>query len=166
MTQGPHCKRDGLPEDFDWTIECEMAAAYQKATPNSVIYVASAFQQTGSLSELDFYAKAFGERGIPNEALVLDPRGFETVVQCERAVEFAKKESARLVIFCTYFHFLRVLYLCRGNRAKYCVVWGTPGKGLTRMHLVFTVLFPCIDLLGFRRPYLAWVERRRLKGIQ
>ena len=143
-----------------------MAAEVQRACPDSVIYVPSAFGQTGSKSEYDFYKEELGKNGVPSDALFMDRHGYETVEQCELALTLAKKENAALTVISTYVHFRRIRYLFRERRVEHYIAYGTPNRWLQFTHIVLAAGFPLIDALGLREWWKQRIIRRRLKGIQ
>ena len=96
-TQGPHLPRAGPEEKYDWRVQCRTAAALQHEIPDSIIYVPSAFQQTGARSELEFYGAQLRTDGVSQESMLLDPHGLETVEQCELALALSEKNRARLI---------------------------------------------------------------------
>ncbi len=165
-TQGPHLPRPGPSEQYDWLVQCRMAASLQRGLPGSVVYVPSAFHQAGSRSELDFYGEELRGEGVSEDALLLEPHGFETVEQCERALALARSKDARLLVITCYVHFPRVRYLLRGHAVEHCIAWGTPSAWLRFTHQVLGIGFRVIDALGLREPWKRLVGRRRLSGRQ
>ncbi len=165
-TQGPHLGRSGPAEQFDWRVQCRLAAALQKTMQNSVIYVPSAFQQTGTKSEIEFYGKQLLADGVPLEALHMDRRGLETVEQCELALALAKLEGAHLVAIVCDVQAMRVRYLLRGHDAEFIGATGTPNKFLRFTNLILGILFPLVHVLGLRGRWKQQVARRRMLGKQ
>lgn len=165
-TQGPHLPRKGPAEAFDWRAQCRVAAALQRGLDGSVIYVPSGFQQAGSPSELEFYGGALREAGVPDEALMLEPRGLDTIEQCDLATALAQSENARLVVVSCRVHFRRVRYLLKDHEVEHVIVDGVPSRWLQFTHIVLGVMFPVLDALGLRAQWRRYVNRRREKGRQ
>lgn len=165
-TQGPHLERPGPAEHFDWRVQCRIAATLQKASLNSVIYVPSAFQQTGTKSELTFYGDQLRAEGVPEEALRLDEHGLETVEQCELALALADREQARMVVIVCHVQVMRVRYLLRDHNVEFIIAKGTPNIGLHFTSLILGVLFPIIDVLKLRGWWKQRIARRRARGKQ
>ena len=165
-TQGPHLDRAGPSEQFDWRSQCRLAASLQRALPDSIIYVPSAFQQSGAKSEIDYYGEQLRDEGVPTDSQRLERCGLDTVEQCDLALALAKVENARLLVISCYVHFKRVRYLMKGHTVQHVIAYGTPSRWLQFTHLVLGVLFPVIDFLGLRSRWKQWVNRRRLQGKQ
>ena len=165
-TQGPHLPRTGPVAAYDWRVQCQLAAARWKSGTDSVIYVPSAFQQTGARSELDFYGELLSASGVPGDAMMLDPRGLDTVEQCELALALAARENARLVAISCHVHLPRVRYLLRGHGVEHVVASGTPNRWLHFTHIILAVLFPILDMLGLRGWWKSRVTKRRQAGLQ
>lgn len=165
-TQGPHMPRSGPAEEFDWRVQCRLAAKLQKERSDSVVYVPSAFQQAGARSELEFYGDELREDGVPPDAILLDPRGLDTVEQCDLALALAEKEQASLIAISCHVHVQRVRYLLRGHPVENVIARGTPSQWLRFTHLVLGIAFPVLDKLGLRDWWKQFVTRRRLKGKQ
>lgn len=165
-TQGPHCSRPEPEECFDWKVSCKLAAEVQRARPGSVIYVPSAFGQTGSKTEYDFYKEELERNGVPDEAVFMERRGYETTEQCELALALAEKENAVLTVVSTFVHFRRIRYLFRNRDVEHYIAYGTPNRWLQFTHIILTVGFPLIDALGLREWWKQRIIRRRLAGKQ
>ncbi|MDB6073095.1 MAG: hypothetical protein JWO89_735 [Verrucomicrobiaceae bacterium] len=165
-TQGPHLPREGPAEQFDWRVQCRLAAALQKGLPNAVVYVPSAFHQEGARPEIEYYGDQLRAEGISDQGLLLEARGFETIEQCELAVDLAEQEGARLVVISCHGHFKRVCYLLKGRAVEHVIAWGAPNRWLHFTHLVLTVAFPIIDVLRLRGWWKRTVVKRRLQGEQ
>ena len=154
-TQGPHMDRAGPSECFDWRAQCRVASALQKALPDAIIYVPSAFQQSGAKAEIDYYGEQLREEGVPTDSLKLEHCGLDTVEQCDLALALAKTENAQLLVISCYVHFKRVRYLMKGHAVEHVIAYGTPSRWLQFTHLVLGVLFPVIDFFGLRRGHQA-----------
>jgi len=165
-TQGPHLPRSGPAEKFDWREQCRLAARLRKEMPGATVYVPSAFQQAGAPSELAFYGAQLRAEGVPEEALVLDPRGLDTVEQCELALALAHGVNARLVAVSCAVHVARVRWLLRGHQVQHVIARGTPSRWLQFTHVVLAIAFPFLDVLGLRGWWKRRVSRRRLAGRQ
>lgn len=165
-TQGPHLPRSGQAEKYDWRVQCRVAAGLLGEMPEAAVYVPSAFQQAGSPSELEFYGAQLRDEGVPPEALLLDPRGLDTIEQCELAAALAQNEGARLVAISCAVHLRRVRYLLRGHAVEHVVAHGTPSRWLQFTHIVLGAAFPVIDALGLRGWWRQRVRERRLSGRQ
>jgi hypothetical protein len=165
-TQGPHLPRPGAEEDFDWREQCRLAASLQRERSDAVIFVPSAFQQSGSPSELESYGARLRAEGVPEIAMRLEPRGLETVEQCELAIELAQRENARLVAVTCSVQLARVKYLLRHHDVEHIVAHGTPNAWLRVSNAILAIAFPIIDHLGLRPAWKRWTSRRRLQGKQ
>lgn len=165
-TQGPHLPRKGPPEHHDWRMQCWIAATLQRGTPGSIIYVPSAFRQTGSLPEIELYGERLRTEGVAPEEMRLEAKGFETAAQCALADALAKEMQARLVAISCHVHFPRVRYLMKNMNARHVTARGTPNRCLHFSHLVLRPLFPLVDALGLRQQWISWVEKRRQAGMQ
>lgn len=165
-TQGPHLSRAGPREQFDWRVQCRKAAEMQKATPGSLIFVPSAFQQTGSRAEIDFYGEQLRAEGVPEKALLLSKRGFDTVEQCELALALLNQEQARLIAISCHVQSRRVRSLLKGHAVEHVVVHGIPSRWLQFTNCVLGFGFPVLDWLGLREWWKRRVARRRLQGKQ
>lgn len=165
-TQGPHLTRSGPAEAYDWRVQCRLAADCVKRKPGSVIYVPSAFQKEGCASELEFYGERLRAEGVPDEAMILELRGFDTVEQCELAIAFAAKEHAKLITITCRVQSRRVRYLMRGAGVEHIIAEGTPNRWLQFTNLALGVAFPIMDRLGLREWWKRRVARRRLGGKQ
>jgi hypothetical protein len=165
-TQGPHLPRSGAAGLFDWHVQCRLAAQLQREREDAVIFVPSAFQQTGSASELEFYGERLRAEGVPGAALRLEPRGLETIGQCELALDLAQRENARLIAVTCAVQLARVRYLLSGHQVEHIVAHGTPSASLRLTNAILAIAFPIIDHLGMRRAWIRWTARRRLSGRQ
>lgn len=165
-TQGPHMSRSGCADQFDWRVQCRMAAELQKGTADSVVFVPSAFQQAGARSEIDFYGEQLRAAGVAEYALLLTRQGWDTVEQCELALALAKLERARLIAISCNVHFKRVRYLLKGHAVEHVIAHGTPNRSLHFTHLALGIVFPVFDRLGLREWWKRWVARRRSRGKQ
>lgn len=165
-TEGPHLPRTGPEEDFDWRVQCRMAAQWLRAHPDGLVYVPSAFRQAGQPSELDFYRDRLGAEGVPDSSMLLDPSGWETIEQCDLALALAADRRARLTVLTCASHAKRVRYLMRGRDVEHLVAPGTASPSLRRAHVVLGVLFPLLDKAGLRGWWMRWLRHRRLQGTQ
>ncbi len=165
-TQGPHLPRSGPADQFDWHVQCRLAASLQRNTEDSVIYVPSAFHQTGSPSELDYYGAELRSLGVPESALILASHGLDTVEQCELATALATETGAQLIAVTCHVQRHRIRYLLRHTTVQHIIARGTPSRWLHFTHLVLTLAFPVLDLLGLRPWWKARLHHRRLAGKQ
>ncbi len=165
-TQGPHLTRRGQEEQFDWRAQCRLAAENQRATPDSVVFVPTAFQQEGARSELEFFGDQLRAEGVTEDALLLSKQGFETVEQCELALALAENERARLIAITCHVQFKRVGYLLRGRDVEHVVAYGTPNRWLQFTNRVLGIVFPVLDWLGLREWWKRRVAMRRSQGKQ
>lgn len=165
-TQGPHLPRKGPPEDYDWRVQCRLAAGLLRDHPDVVVYVPSAFQQQGAGSEIEYYSAQLLKDGVPADALLMDKRGLETVEQCELALELAGSLQARLIAVSCAVQARRVKYLLRRHHVEHVIANGTPNPWLRFTHAVLAFLFPVIDAAGGRGWWKRMVEGRRQKGRQ
>ena len=165
-TQGPHLDRPGSVEQFDWRVQCRLAADLQRTTPESIIYVPSAFRQAGTKSEIEFYRGQLLEEGVPEASLRLEPRGLETVEQCELALAVANREQSSLAVVVCEVQARRVRHLMKGHEVKFIIARGTPNQWLQFTNLILGVLFPVVDALGLRGWWKQRIAGRRLQGKQ
>lgn len=165
-TQGPHLPRTGPAEAFDWREQCRLAALVWRADPHSMIFVPSAFQQTGAPSELDFYGDQLRREGVSERSLILHARGLDTVEQCELALARAASERGSLIAITCAAQSLRVRYLLRGHRVLHVTAHGTPSRWLQFTNLVLAIAFPIIDQLGLREWWKQRLTQRRVLGKQ
>lgn len=165
-TQGPHMPRPRAEEDFDWRQQCRLAAVLQRERSDAVIYVPSAFRQSGAPSELEFYGERLRAEGVPETAMRLEARGLETVEQCELAIDLAQREHARLTAVTCRVQLARVKYLLRHHDVEHIVAHGTPNAWLRVSNAILAIVFPIIDQLGLRASWKRWTARRRLEGKQ
>lgn len=165
-TQGPHLRRSGDEDAFDWRVQCRIASRLQRELDDAVVVVPSAFHMTGSRSELDYYGERLRAEGVPASALRLDPRGLETIEQCELALALAREHNARLIAVTCSVQLARVRYLLRGHGVEHVVAHGTPNPSLRFTNAILAIAFPVIDHLGLRRAWVRFTTKRRLTGKQ
>jgi hypothetical protein len=165
-TQGPHLPRGGPAEQFDWRVQCRLAAERWRGNAECVVYVPSAFRESGSRAELEYYSGQLLAEGVPPEGMILDPRGLETVEQCELALALSEKERARLVAVTCRAQSRRVRYLLRGHDVEHITAEGTANPWLRFTNILLGVAFPIVDRLGLRGWWKRRVGRRRILGKQ
>ena len=153
-------------DQFDWRVQCRLAAAWQRSHPDSLIYVPSAFQQAGAPSELEYYGDRLRAEGVPGDLLRLDPRGYETVEQCELALALARSEQAKLVAVVCQVQARRVRHLLQEQAVEPIIARGKPNRWLQFTHLVLARVFPVVDHLGMREAWKQQIARRRVQGRQ
>ncbi len=165
-TQGPHLPRSGPADQADWRVQCRMAAERLRSLEDAVIYVPSAFQMTGKPHELDYYAGELRALGVAESALRLDPRGLDTVEQCELALDAARGGKAKLIAITCSTQSPRVRWLLRGHDVMHVTARGRANRWLRFSNGVLALVFPVLDVLGLREWWKARVARRRQAGLQ
>lgn len=155
----PRRGRIGPVHFQDWYRSCVLATQLAKELKGTVL-VPTAFTSMGE-SEADVYLSALRELGADVQIV---RRGFETVEQLDVAVEAAERKS--LIIVSTFLHFPRVWWLTRGkkNVSHRVVYGGLPRPKGVIADLILIIIFPVIDLLGWRKNFLSFLEQRRKRG--
>lgn len=91
---------------------------------------------------------------------------YETIGELEYALSLAEKEHAWLVIITTILHFPRVWWLTRGkNKVDRQIVFGIPRPLEAFTDIIGMIVFPIIDLLGFRKVWQKHIRDQRIQGI-
>lgn len=163
--------RIGSRELQDWLLLCKKAAllqsSYRSVGRDSRILILSAFRAIGStVSEADYYERALACYGVEKSEIQEAQCTYETIGELEYALHLAEKEHARLVIIVTFLHFPRVWWLtCGKNKVDCQIVFGIPRPEEAFTDMVGMILFPIIDLLGFRKTWQRYIRDRRIQGI-
>lgn len=156
--------RYGPLEWQDWIRACIDAALWKKAMPKAQIVVPCATQPVVGPPEVEYYVQAFRGLGYEIEAI---REGYETLAQIKIFGRLAKERNADLVLFTTWTHYPRVVWICWrcGVKArKFVVAWGIPRPREALTDLVNTFLYPALDLCGLQKWFKDKVIKRRLKG--
>ena len=160
LPKSPRPKRGRVgPEEWqDWYRGCVRAVALA-SEQNAPIVVPSAFR-TGNVSEADFYRIVLKKMGAADVEAV--DEGLETIGQLEAV--FKAAAGKKLIVVSSILHFPRVWWLCRGKGVQHSVVWGIPRPSEAIVDIVLALIFPIVDLLGWRSKFQKWSVRRRKAG--
>lgn len=168
--------RVGPKERQDWYQSCLMAmeelhralrTEEESCVVSNLIVVPSAVTMADSLPEAAIYFHTLvKELGIP-EIFVDTPKvGHETIGQIEYLMRYLD-EGYKVHLVCTALHLPRVWWLSRkyGERVSFgCTIRGIPRPTEAVTDIVMAVVFPIIDLLGYRSRFQQRVITQRLQG--
>lgn len=178
LTKGPHpTGRIGPRRLQDWrrALKEAVAVAYQAYFATSsqsfteagfpaTMLILSDVQIAGEEHEVELYSGFLDELGFTGPRIVLRET-YETIGQLDRAFEIAQEEDFQLVVVSTFLHYPRVRWLCRGRGAIHKCVWGIPRPREAITDIILAVVFPFIDMFGWRKGFLQKVNKRRQAGV-
>jgi vancomycin permeability regulator SanA len=165
LTKSPHARgRFGARKLQDYYRGLEIAVKELKANPEAKILVLSAFQQKGDLPEREIYKNCLLELKVPEERILVDVSGYETIGQIERMRKLVD-EGSSVVIVSTFMHYPRVRWLCRSlPRVSHRIAWGIPRPSELVTDIILNVAFPILDVCGLRTWFVHKVTARRQGG--
>ncbi len=148
----------------DWYRACEAAVLIQRwaGSAQCALLVVSGFEEPGFF-ERDFQREALGKLGGQNTIVI--PEGFETIGQIEAALNRVRENNAQLVVVSSLSHFPRVWWLTRNEKnVSHRVIFGIPRPQELMTDLILDVVFPIVDVLGWRQWFLEKTAVRRENG--
>ena len=164
--------RTGARKEQDWYLVVQEAVRIKKQQgEDSVVVAVTGFTNvTFSLPEIECYKQALLDFDLKEgKDFYLLHEGIDTITQLHAAHAFAVFHKTDFAVVSTKLHVMRIRWLCFWDKiqAKH---YTPPHLGIPRREeivndIVLTVLFPFIDIFGLRSRFLAYLEKRRAKGI-
>lgn len=119
--------------------------------------------------ELDCMIDTCKTEKLPEDKMIVQPIGYDTISVIQYAIDMCKKDTADLLIVSSQFHHLRIRWITsridkKGVTVKHKMIWGItrPQETLTDILLIF--LYPVIDLFGYSFWFTNHIKIRRDKG--
>ena len=173
--------RVGKREEQDWFLVVEEARnrllEYRKSGVKAVVIAVTGMKPSASTQpEIYFYKEALLSLGlVEGKDFSLISTGIDTITQLHEAFGFVNLwHGAQLEIVCTKLHFFRTIWLCfwdkkllNGNTKVMCYTpkkFGKPRSEEIINDLVMMLAIPIIDILGLRKNFLNYVNKRRSSG--
>ncbi len=162
----PERGRIGAKEYQDWYRSVILAARLlRRHMPSKILLISDVFIK-GSPHELQTYLDAFRECGVKRKDIIEIWKAQETTEQVEIALAYAREHRVKIISIVSFFHWPRLLWLCRGCHIEHHIAWGLPRIKEMFTDSILCVAFPLIDLCGGRGWFLKKVKARREAGVQ
>lgn len=113
------------------------------------IVIVSTMHIPGRMSEPEYYTSTLLELGETSPRLAL--QSYETIGELAGVLNLAENEQSNLIVVCTFGHYLRVLWLLRGESVELHTAFGLPRWRELLTDTLLAFVFPIIDLLGGRK---------------
>lgn len=163
----PEKSRWGSKELQDFWHSCAKAAMIldENQNPESKILLITNFQ-TNEGNEADYFSEILIDLDVDYNKIKVIREGVETLEQLLTAKYLVENDGSKLLIVCTFLHFLRVRWICwmEEIEARFKVAFGLPEPKNAVMNIILTAVYPILDLLGCSGWFQNLVIKRREKG--
>ncbi len=164
LTKSPHqTGRIGPREKQDWHRGLVKAKDLQEKTGGKILVISNV-HIAGERHEADLYDMALRELDVSDENIMIVRKAQETIEQIEIAQRISDDLEKDLIIISTFLHYLRVRWLCLGQKFDHCIAFGIPRPKEAVTDIILIFIFPFLDLVGLRNWFLEKITKRRVSG--